>query len=344
MALWFAAPRRAELRAEEVGSAGDGEIVVRALASLVSAGTEMQVYRGAVESEQLVNLPTTGGTFPFPIKFAYQIVGEVEEAGRGTGYAVGDRVFCYHPHQERFRIAAGDGKSEDLVQGASLVAPVPAGLDPERAAFANLYSVAYNALLDTPVHIGDVVVVSGLGVIGTFAGHLARPDAGRLVLVEPLAERRERAAWIGADAIVHPDDAAAAIEDLSEGRGNDLWFEVSGVPAALQAAIDSTGQEGTITVVSMFGSGTVALRLVPEFHLRRQRLVSSMVGVVGSGLEPRWTMARRMAAVMDRLATFDVEPLVTHRFAFAHAVEAYELIDQHSAQTLGVLLEYSATP
>src|SRR5882757_6367413 len=99
-ALWFTAPRQAELRAEEVGDPGPGEIVVRALSSLVSAGTEMQVYRGKVESEQLVNLPTTGGTFPFPIKFAYQIVGEVEEAGAGAGYAVGDRVFSYHPHQE----------------------------------------------------------------------------------------------------------------------------------------------------------------------------------------------------------------------------------------------------
>jgi 2-desacetyl-2-hydroxyethyl bacteriochlorophyllide A dehydrogenase len=308
----------------------------------VSAGTEMQVYRGAAESEQLVDLPTTGGTFPFPIKFAYQVVGEVEQAGRGAGYAVGDKVFSYHPHQELFRIATGQGGPQDLVQGASLVAPVPATLDPQRAAFANLFSVAYNALLDTPVHIGDVVVVSGLGVIGTIAGHLARPDAGRLVLVDPLAERRERAAWVGADAVVHPDDAAAAIEELSDGRGNDLWIEASGAPSALQRAIDNTGQEGTITVVSMYAGGSVALRLVPEFHLRRQRIVSSMVGVVGSGLEPRWTTARRMAVVMERLGAFDVEPLVTHRFAFADAVEAYGLIDKHPEQTLGVLLDYAA--
>src|SRR4029453_3889793 len=92
-ALWFAAAQEAELRAENVPCPGPGEIVVRALSSLVSAGTEMQVYRGTALSEQLVGLPTTGGQFPFPIKFAYQIVGEVEEAGPDCGYAVGDRVF-----------------------------------------------------------------------------------------------------------------------------------------------------------------------------------------------------------------------------------------------------------
>jgi 2-desacetyl-2-hydroxyethyl bacteriochlorophyllide A dehydrogenase len=338
--LWFAAPRQAELREEELGPIGDGEILVRALASLVSAGTEMRVYRGEAESAQITDIPTTRGTFPFPIKYAYQIVGEVEEAGPESGYARGDRVFAYHPHQDRFLLAVGGGRGDDLVGGAKMVFPVPAELAPERAAFANLFNVAYNALLDTPVHIGDVVVVSGLGVVGTFAAQLAKPTAGALVLVDPIPERRERAAWIGADAVVDPADAAAAIAELSEGRGSDLWVEASGAPAALQTAIANTGNEGTITIVSNYGSDDVRLRLVPEFHLRRQKIVSSMVGVVGSGLQPRWSPERRMATTMRMLGEFPIERLITHRVEFARAVEAYEQIDRRPHESLGVLLTY----
>ena len=337
-AIWFTAPRTAELREEGVPSAGEGEVIVRGLTSLISAGTEMNVYRGDVATPQEVNLPTRGGGFPFPIKFAYQIVGEVEEAGPNSGYSVGDRVFCFHPHQERFNILAAlpGGVSPDL----SLVYDVPPDLDPRRAVFANLFSVAYNTLLDVPVRIGDVVAVSGLGVIGSFAGHLARATAGRLILVDPLQLRRDRAAWIGADAAVHPDDAVEAINELSEGRGADVYVEASGAVGALQGAINATGVEGTIGVLSYYGRREATLRLSPEFHLRRQRIVSCFVAMIGSGLQPRWTMKRRTHEAMRRLATIDTDVLITHTVSLDEAPGAYEMIDSRPQDTLGILIEY----
>ena len=333
-AVWFVAPQEVELRAERIGSPGPEEISVRAITSLVSSGTEMNVYHGTAGSADAVDLPTTGGTYPFPLKFGYQIVGEVEEAGDESGFSVGDRVFAYHPHQERFTIGGKSG----------FVFPVLGDASAEQAAFTNLFSVAYTALLDTPVRIGDVVVVSGLGVIGSFLAHLCREHAGKLILVDPMPHRRERAAWIGADAVVSPDDAAAAIDELSAGRGNDLWFEASGAPPALQSAIDNTGQEGTITVLSFYGNKPVTLQLGLQFHFRRQRIVSSQISSIGSGLQPRWDWVRRYDVAQTRLATFDVDRLVTHRVPFGSAPDAYRLIDQHADETLAVLLDYSDIP
>ena len=341
-AVWFTAPRRAELREEHLASPGETEILVRGLVSLVSSGTEMNVYRGESATPSELDMPTTAGTFPFPIKFAYQIVGRVETAGPRSGFSAGDTVFVYHPHQDWFVISTGSGPEGGILDGASLVFPVPGGLDLERAAFANLFCVAYNGLLDVPVRVGDVVVVSGLGVIGSFAASLARLTAGRLILVDPLPERRERAAWIGADAVVTPSDAPQAIADASAGRGADVYFEVSGATTALQGAMDATGQEGTIVVLSYYGGRIASLRLSPEFHLRRQRIVSSMVGMIGSGLQPRWDARRRMAVAMERLQTMDISALITHRVPFARAPEAYELIDTRPNESLGVLLEYGS--
>jgi len=337
-ALWFTGPRTAELREEALRPPGPGEILVRGIVSLVSPGTEMSVYRGQVENPPegdpaaaaKLYLPTADGQFPFPVKFAYQIVGEVEQVGEHSKYSVGDRVFSYYPHQNRFVIA----------DDASLVFRVPAHLDSERAAFANLFCVAYNALLDCPVRIGDCVAVSGLGIIGSFAAHLARRTASRLVLVDPLPQRRARANWIGGDAVVHPDQAAEAIADLTGGRGVDIYIEASGAPPALQGAIDATGQEGTIVVISYYGNREATLRLSPEFHVRRQRIVSSQVGSVGSGLQPRWDAARRMGVAMEELASFDVKQLISHRVPFADAPLAYEQIDARPDESLGVLLQY----
>jgi 2-desacetyl-2-hydroxyethyl bacteriochlorophyllide A dehydrogenase len=292
----------------------------------------MNVYHGNAGSADAVDLPTTGGSFPFPLKFAYQIVGEVEEAGEQSGFSVGDRVFAYHPHQERF--VMGGVRS-------GLVFPVHHDATSEQAAFTNLFSVAYTALLDTPVRVGDVVVVSGLGVIGTFVAHLCREPASKLILVDPVPNRRERAAWVGADAVVAPEDAAAVVAEFSGGRGNDLWFEASGAPAALQSAIDNTGQEGTITVLSFYGAKPVTLQLGLQFHFRRQRIVSSQVSSIGSGLQPRWDWERRYGHATDRLAGFDVDLLVSHRIPFGDAPSAYWLIDENAEDTLAVLLDYS---
>ncbi len=335
--VWFPAARTAELRRELVGQPLEDEVQVRTKVSLVSPGTEMTIYRGQTASAAEAEYETMDGTWPFPLKFGYQVVGEVTAAGEKSGYHAGDRLFCYHPHQALFNCPV---QARTTPEPFSVVHPIPEGVSYDQAAFANLYSVAFNAVLDVPVRPGEVVVVSGLGIVGHFIADLVRPVAGRLILIDPLPTRRDRAAYLGADAVVSPADAEAAVAELSDGRGADVSYEVSGAAPALQGMLALTGQEGTIGVVSYYGSRDVTLRLAPEFHLRRHRIVSTQVTVIGSGLQPRWDMTRRMGAVMDRLAKFDVEPLLSHRVAFSDAPSAYSLIDEHPEDTLGVMLDY----
>lgn len=210
----------------------------------------MNLYRGEGNLPDLM-LPGCEGTLPFPIKFGYQVIGEIVEAPDGSPWEVGRHVFCAFPHQERFHLDPSSG----------LAQPVPADIDLRSAMFAGMFGVALNASKDGPVRPGDVVAISGLGLIGQFQAHLARKAAGKLVLVEPNPERRKRAEWIGADAIVAPDEAPAAIEELAEGRGVDFFFEASGAPPALQLALDTTGVAGTIVPIAWYGTRTVSLRL-----------------------------------------------------------------------------------
>jgi 2-desacetyl-2-hydroxyethyl bacteriochlorophyllide A dehydrogenase len=326
--VWFSAPKTAELRPAEARPPGPGEIQVRSVCALISAGSEMNLYRGEGDLPSLAQFPTAEGHLPFPVKFGYQEVGEVEAVGPDTDFEVGERVFCFHPHQTRFTLST------------SLVWRIPAHVDPDRASFAGLFGVALNACITTPPLLGDTVVVSGLGVIGTFAAYLARRTAGKLIVVEPSSSRRERSTWIGADAVVDPAEAAAAVEELSKGRGADLCLEASGAPPALQQAIELTGMEGTITIASWYGKRQVPLALGREFHLRRHRFVSTGP-LVPAHLTARWDRTRMRAVSFDHLTTLDIDThLITHRVAFAQAPDAYALLDDPSANTLGVLLEH----
>jgi threonine dehydrogenase-like Zn-dependent dehydrogenase len=329
-ALWFAAPRRAELREEPVADPADDQVLVRGITSLVSAGTEMRVYRGEIDSDWPLGLETFGGSHHFPIKYSYQIVGVVERAGARSGYEPGQRVFARHPHQEAFTIR----------NKPFLLYPLPPDLPPRRAAFANLLDVAVTCMLDVPVRIGDAVVVYGQGVVGSFCAQLARHTAGALLVVDPIERRRRIALDWGADAAVAPAEAPAAIETLTQGRGADVSIEASGAPAALQQAVQTTGQEGTIAVVSFFGSKSVPLVLAPEFHFRRQHITSSQVRHVGTGLQPRWTLERRMQTVFRLLADESLVTPVTNVLPFSRAPEAYALLDSHPEETMGILLSY----
>jgi 2-desacetyl-2-hydroxyethyl bacteriochlorophyllide A dehydrogenase len=329
-ALWFTAPRRAELLTEVAAKPRPDQVTVRAIVSLVSAGTEMLVYRGEVPASDSLGLETCAGNFGFPVKYGYQVVGEVVAAGAEAGYQPGDVVFARHPHQDLFTMRSTN----------SLLTRVPRDMQPERAVFVNLLEVALNCALDVPVRFGDVVVVFGYGVVGSFCAQLSRRTAGRLVVVDPIAERRTAALSRGADAAVSPEEAAGAIADVSNGRGADICIEASGAPSAVQEAVRACAQEGTIVEVSYFGTRKVPLVLSPEFHFRRQRIVSSQVGSIGSGLQPRWDLERRDGVAFELLKSDWVATPVSHRYVFDEAPDAYRVLDENARAATGILLVF----
>jgi 2-desacetyl-2-hydroxyethyl bacteriochlorophyllide A dehydrogenase len=326
-ALWFVGPRRAELRDERVADPEPDEVQVAAICSLVSAGSEMNLYRGEGNLPDKL-LPTARGEIPFPLSFGYQEIGEVVVAGAESGFAVGDRALCMHPHQDLFTTKA------------AFVSKVPDDIGSERAAFS-LMGVALNAVHSTPIRVGEYVAVSGLGLVGSMVAYLARKVAGRLIVIDPSESRRKLAQWTGADAIVDPVDAAAAADEVTGGRGIDLYFEASGAPAALQTAIQLTAMEGTISVSSWYGTRRAELLLSPEFHLRRQHIVSTGPSQPPD-LVPRWDHQRLAEARWDLLREVPLEDhLITHRVPFARAPEAYELLDTPRSDALAVLLEHA---
>src|SRR5919198_3390828 len=215
-AVWFPRAGEVELREEPLPGVGPGEVRLRAVASALSHGTEMLVYRGQVPSTLALDLPTVRGSFNFPIKYGYASVGRVVETGANVeGLCVDDLVFVHHPHQAEY------------VVPASLAVGLPPNLPPELGVFLANLETAVNALLDAHPRLGERLVIFGQGTVGLLLTQVARrAGAGLIVAVDPLEIRRDLAATVGADMALPPDaDLPDNVRRLTGDLGADLALE-----------------------------------------------------------------------------------------------------------------------
>src|SRR5262245_31333207 len=104
-AFWVAAPGRGEIRDEALPPPAPRDVVVRALYSGVSRGTEALVLAGRVPASEYARMraPFQAGEFPAPVKYGYASVGVVEEGADGLR---GRHVFALFPHQTRYVLPA----------------------------------------------------------------------------------------------------------------------------------------------------------------------------------------------------------------------------------------------
>ena len=318
-ALWYVGPGRAEIRSETVPAPGPDQVRVRTLFGALSRGTERLVFAGRVpESEHArMRAPFMDGAFPFPVKYGYVAVGEVEEGVRDL---VGQRVFALHPHQTRFTLAA------------DAVVPIPVGIPPRRAVLAANMETALNAVWDAGPGPGDRIAVVGAGTVGALAARLAaRLPGAEVTLVDIEPARRELAEQLGLGFAL-PD---AAPEDC------DLVIHASASAAGLATALRIAGTEATVLELSWYGAGEIPVPLGAAFHSRRLRLVSSQVGMVAASHRPRWSHRRRAAAAVALLDDPALDALIAPAIAFHDLPARLPAILEPAGGVLCQLIRYA---
>jgi Zn-dependent alcohol dehydrogenase len=279
-AFWIAEPGRGELRSERLATPGAGEVLVRALFSGVSRGTEALVLRGDVPPSEHARMraPFLQGDFPAPVKYGYSSVGVVEE---GPDELRGRNVCCLYPHQTRY------------VVPASAVHVLPDALPPARAVLAANLETAVNGLWDAAPRIGDRIAIVGAGTVGCLTAWLAAGIAGCYVELVDVDERKAAAAEALGVKLKLP---AAAMAEA------DLVVHASGSAAGLETALELAGFEATIVELSWYGTQRPAVPLGEAFHSRRLTLRSSQVGSVAAAQRGRWTTKRRLELALALLA------------------------------------------
>jgi 2-desacetyl-2-hydroxyethyl bacteriochlorophyllide A dehydrogenase len=338
--LYFTGPRDLAIEEEPLKQAGPEDIVIEAIVSGISAGTELNVFRGLAPQWRQHMDPATrlfldgGSDWTWPARYGYAMVGRVAEIGAAvTSVKTGDLVFAYAPHG-----------SHAVVPARAVVAL--GDLDDAEIGifFANL-NTAYNGVLDANIPLGADVVVSGLGVIGQIVVRLLKRNGARTVIgVDGLELRRDLARQGGADHVLVPgaDRVAETVRQLTDGRGADVVIEVSGAAPALNEAIRTAGYNGTVVAMSWYGGTFESLSLSGEFHHNRPRIISSQVGNVNPFLGPLWSTQRRGEIAREFLSELapDLKGFISHRVPLAEAGRGYGLLDQGSPDVMQVLIDY----
>ncbi len=347
-----------------------GRVLVRTVASLISAGTErasvelvskgliqearqrpdlVKAVVAKVKSEGLLNtFASVRDKMAASSTLGYSAAGiVVEVADDVTEFHIGDRVSC-----------AGVGfasHAEVLSVPKNLCVHLPDEVSFEAGAFGTLGAIALQGVRLAEPTLGESIVVIGLGLVGQLTVQLLKANGCRVFGLDLDPARVSLAMELGADrAVVSGDDAASEIDKWTRGRGADAVLITaatdSNQPVELAARVSRL--KGRVIVVGMTG---LDIPRAPFFS-RELRLVISMSYGPGR-YDPdyeerghdyplpyvRWTEKRNIESFLELVGDkrVDVERLTTHRFRIQDAERAYALISADSSEPyLGVLLNY----
>ena len=355
----------------EPARAPAGGILVDTSVSLISAGTERTIVdlarksllEKARERPDLVKkvidkakregvlaaLEAVRAKLDSPIPLGYSLAGRVTDVGKNAqGFARGDRVAC-----------AGAGYANHAEVNAvpkNLAVHVPDEVSDEDAAFVTVGAIALHGVRLVRPQLGDVIVVIGLGLIGQITVQLLAAHGCDVVGIDVERGKIQRAIERGAvaGAVTGEDDPLEIVRAASHGYGADAVvitassrtaqpLELAGQLARDRARVSVVGllpleiprktyyeKELEVVVSRSYGPG----RYDADYEERGRDYPISYV---------RWTERRNLQAVLRAIATkrLDVKSLVTHRFAFENALDAYALITGEKPEPhLGVLLTY----
>ena len=347
-----------------------GRVLVRTVASLISAGTEkaavelvskgliqearqrpdlVKAVMTKVKSEGLLNtLSAVRDKMAASQALGYSASGIVTAVADAVeDLQVGDRVAC-----------AGVGfasHAEVISVPKNLCVRLPAEVTFEAGAFGTLGAIALQGVRLAVPTLGESVVVIGLGLVGQLTMQLLKANGCRVFGLDLDPSRVSLALELGADgAAVSDNDAHNKIESWTRGRGADAVL----ITAATESSqpVELAGQisrvKGRVVVVGMTGLD------IPRqpFYMRELSLTISMSYGPGR-YDPdyeehgrdypfgyvRWTEKRNIESFLELVADkrVDVDKLISHRFPIEEAEQAYQLISgEISLPYLGVVLKY----
>ena len=246
----------------DVSGLSENEAVIEAEFSMISAGTELSRVFAIKKG------------FSYPVRPGYSSVGKVIAKGSGLkDIEIGDRVYYSGPHASVCRI-----ENSDRTQGTSIFKSYR-DLCPKEASLYNLGLIAVSSVAVTEVKPGDTAAVFGLGAIGLLVACLLKEAGARVIAVDPIKSRCEKAKELGISECLSapPGEQVEEIRRLTNGLGADICADVTGDSRAITNAVLSTALYGQVVLMGT-PRADIEMNVTPVFN----RIHMNMLTVRGA--------------------------------------------------------------
>ena len=275
-----------DLRIEDIPMPvpGHGEVLIKVMACGI-CGTDVHIFHGDEGAAQ-----TPAGTV-----LGHEFAGEVVGLGEGVqGVNIGDRV-CVDPNKlcnECYYCKSGIGHFCENITGIgttvnggfaeycavpqSQIYKIADTTDFARAAMAEPVACCMHGIDMCNISCGDTVLVIGGGMIGMLMLQLAKHSgAGKLIMLEPVAEKQALARQLGADLCINPiqEDVKQVLADHQIQR-IQVVIECVGSVKTMQQAIDLAGKKATVMLFGLTAPDAV-MELKPFEMFKKELTVKA---------------------------------------------------------------------
>ena len=306
-------------------------------------GTDIHIYNWDAWAQK---------TIPVPMVVGHEFVGEIVEVGAnvadfhpgdivsGEGHVVCGRCRnCLAGRRHLCKDTKGIGVNRPGAFAQYMVLPMTNvwlhsdSVDRDVASIFDPFGNAVHTALSFPV-LGEDVLITGAGPIGSMAAAVVRHAGARYVVVTDVNPYRlELARQLGATLAVDVRHTRVADvqKQLGMQEGFDVGLEMSGSPSAFREMLDN-----------MCHGGKIAMLGIPreEMAINWNTVVFNMLtirGIYGREMYETWY---KMTVMLE--SGLDIIPIITHRFHFTEFEQGFEVM--RSGQSGKVILSWGDAP
>ena len=289
-------------------------------------------------------------TIRVPMVIGHEYVGEVVEVGQEVGgFKVGERVTgeghitcgycrnCRAGRRHLCRNTVGVGVNRQGCFAEYLVIPafnayrLPDAVSDDLASIFDPFGNAVHTALSFDL-VAEDVLITGAGPIGIMAVAVARHCGARHVVITDVNEYRlALARRMGATLAINVNERSleSVMEELGMTEGFDVGLEMSGVPSAFRAMLETMNHGGRVAVLGIPPG---------EMSLDWSRIIFkglTIKGIYGREMFETWY---RMSGLIQ--SGLDLDPVITHRLPLSRFLEGFETMA--SGQSGKIILDWEA--
>lgn len=306
---------------------GINDVLIKIKKSAI-CGTDLHIYKWDDWAQRTINTPMIIG---------HEYVGEIVQVGHGVkNLQVGDRVtgeghiacgHCRNCRRGKLHVCANtigigvnrDGSfAEYLSLPAENVVKLDARISDEMAAIMDPFGNATHTALSFPL-IGEDVLITGAGLIGSMATAICRFAGARHIVVSDLSDYRlEIAKKMGATLTINPAKGETIEGAMNQLRmvGFDIGLEMSGSPAAFEGMIENMYNGSKISLLGILPNTT---------QVQWDKIIFkalTLKGIYGREMWETWYQMEQML-----ISGIDLNPVITHRFHIDDFQKGFDIME-----------------